>query len=75
VLLAARLTGWKGQRVLIEAAACCASAVMTDAVFVLAGDPQGREAYVRELERRSPPRISAAIVRIQVGHVTDMPAA
>src|SRR5215204_3322574 len=43
VLLAARLTGWKGQKVLIEAAAKLKSEGMSDVAFVLAGDAQGRD--------------------------------
>ena len=74
VLLAARLTGWKGQRLLIEAAAILRQRDITDAVFVLAGDPQGREAYVRELDDMISRYQLGGIVR-RVGHVTDMPAA
>lgn len=75
VLLAARLTRWKGQLVLIEAAQRLARAGrLGDAVVILAGDHQGRDDYRAEL--------AAAIVagglddRIRlVGHVSDMPAA
>ncbi len=74
VLLAARLTGWKGQKVLIEAAARLGAAGMRDVAFVLAGDPQGRDGYVRELERLVAAQRLDGIVRI-VGHCTDMPAA
>jgi len=50
VLHAARLTGWKGQRVVIEAARRLAEeGRLGDTVFVLAGDPQGREAYAAAL--------------------------
>ena len=48
MLLAARLTGWKGQKVLIEAAARLRDAGLTDVAFILAGDPQGRDSYVRD---------------------------
>ncbi|WP_029030127.1 glycosyltransferase family 4 protein [Salinarimonas rosea] len=74
VLLAARLTGWKGQAVLIEAAARLKSWGLSDVVFVLAGDPQGREGYVRELDGLVAARGVADLVR-RVGHCTDMPAA
>jgi glycosyltransferase involved in cell wall biosynthesis len=74
VLLPGRLTGWKGQRVLIEAAAKLKAEGLADTVFVLAGDHQGRDSYVKELD--------AAIVRNElegivkrVGHCADMPAA
>jgi glycosyltransferase involved in cell wall biosynthesis len=74
VLLAARLTGWKGQKVLIEAASQLHTAGLADLAFVLAGDPQGRDGYVRELDRMISERGLGGIVR-RVGHCTDMPAA
>ena len=74
VLLAARLTGWKGQKVLIEAAARLRDAGVTDAAFILAGDPQGRDAYVRDLDALIEARGLRGVVR-RVGHCTDMPAA
>jgi glycosyltransferase involved in cell wall biosynthesis len=74
VLLAARLTGWKGQRVLIEAAARLRAGGLSDVVFVLAGDAQGRDSYTRELDRMIADRGLTGIVR-RVGHCTDMPAA
>jgi glycosyltransferase involved in cell wall biosynthesis len=71
VLLAARLTGWKGQRVLIEAAA----KLRPEGVrFILAGDPQGRDCYVRELDRLIDSYGLKGVVR-RVGHCADMPAA
>jgi glycosyltransferase involved in cell wall biosynthesis len=74
VLLAARLTSWKGQRVLIEAAKRLMAQGLTDTKFVLAGDDQGRDSYVRDLRAQ----IAAAglndVVRLP-GHCTDMPAA
>jgi glycosyltransferase involved in cell wall biosynthesis len=74
VLLAARLTGWKGQKVLIEAAASLKQAGLTDVAFILAGDAQGRDSYVRDLDALIAARNLAGIVR-RVGHCTDMPAA
>lgn len=74
VLLAARLTGWKGQRVLVEAAARLRAQGLADVGFVLAGDPQGRDSYVRELDALIAARGLAGVVR-RVGHCTDMPAA
>ena len=74
VLLAARLTGWKGQKVLIEAAARLRDRGVPDIAYVLAGDPQGREAYARELDRLVAERGLEGIVR-RVGHCDDMPAA
>ena len=74
VLLPGRLTGWKGQRVLIEAAALLRRKGLRGAVFILAGDPQGRESYVRDLDGMVAAAGLGGIVR-RVGHVTDMPAA
>ena len=74
VLLAARLTAWKGQRVLIEAAARLRDLGVTDIAVVLAGDPQGRSAYERELDALVEARNLTGIVR-RVGHCADMPAA
>jgi len=75
VLLPARLTAWKGQTVMIDAAArLAADHRLGDAVVVLAGDAQGRDAYVAELDRRIG---EAGLVGrvLRVGHVSDMPAA
>lgn len=74
VLLAARLTGWKGQRVLIEAAALMRDRGVNDVAIVLAGDPQGRVAYERELDALIAARGLQDIVH-RVGHCSDMPAA
>ncbi|PVE25949.1 glycosyl transferase [Microvirga sp. KLBC 81] len=74
VLLAARLTGWKGQKVLIEAAAKLRDAGVTDVAYILAGDPQGRDSYVKELDSLIGAKGLKGIVR-RVGHCTDMPAA
>lgn len=77
VLLPARLTGWKGQRVLIEALARPELKDL-DVVAILAGDAQGREAYVEELRAL----IAATGLgdgetgRVRMtGHAEDMPAA
>jgi glycosyltransferase involved in cell wall biosynthesis len=74
VLLAARLTGWKGQKVLIEAAAKLRDAGLTDVAYILAGDPQGRDSYVKDLDSLIEAKKLKGIVR-RVGHCTDMPAA
>jgi glycosyltransferase involved in cell wall biosynthesis len=73
VLLPARLTPWKGQRDLVEAAARLASEG-GNLVFVLAGDAQGRLDYVDELRARIETLRLANRIRI-VGHVEDMAAA
>jgi glycosyltransferase involved in cell wall biosynthesis len=74
VLHLARLTGWKGQRILIDATALPTLAGRESAVFVLAGDEQGRAGYRRELEGRIAELGLASRFRI-VGHCEDVPAA
>jgi glycosyltransferase involved in cell wall biosynthesis len=75
ILQAARLTGWKGQPVLIEAAAKLqADGRLGSAVVVLAGDPQGRTAYVRTLQEQVDRLGLKDRVRL-VGHVEDVAAA
>jgi glycosyltransferase involved in cell wall biosynthesis len=74
VLLPARLTRWKGQEVLIEAAAKIEAAAPGAALYVLAGDSQGRAEYVSDLHDRAQKLGIADRVRI-VGHLVDMPAA
>lgn len=75
VLLPARLTRWKGQRVLIEAAALLfARAPQTDIAFVLVGDHQTRSAYRTELEALIDSLGLAGRV-VLAGHCDDMPAA
>lgn len=74
VLLAARLTAWKGHRVLIEAARRLKANGLTDTVFVFAGDPQGRSRYVRELDAAVTAAGLQGVVK-RVGHCEDMPAA
>jgi glycosyltransferase involved in cell wall biosynthesis len=74
ILLAARLTGWKGQRVLIRAARRLVEQGFKDFVVILAGDAQGRDAYVSELKALIQELALEDHVRI-VGHCADMPAA
>jgi glycosyltransferase involved in cell wall biosynthesis len=75
VILPARLTRWKGQLVLIDAAARLQErGEHGDAAFVLAGDEQSRSPYRAELEAA----IQAQALRGRViiaGHCHDMPAA
>jgi glycosyltransferase involved in cell wall biosynthesis len=75
VLQAARLTSWKGQKLTIAAAEeLRRQGQLGEAVFVLAGDAQGRDDYRKELERA----IAAAGLEDRVvlpGHCDDMPAA
>ncbi|WP_293863037.1 glycosyltransferase family 4 protein [uncultured Alsobacter sp.] len=74
VLLAARLTGWKGQKVLIDAARRMLDGGVTDIAVVLAGDEQGRDGYVKELDSLIRQLKLEDVVR-RVGHCADMPAA
>lgn len=75
VLQAARLTAWKGQRVLIEAARLLAAQErLGDAVLVLAGGAQGRSTYWAALEQAIAAAELGEHVRL-VGHVDDMAAA
>lgn len=75
VLQAARLTGWKGQRVLIEAAGLLkADGRLGDVMVVLAGDAQGRDGYVEGLQARIAELGLGDTVRI-VGHVDSIAAA
>jgi glycosyltransferase involved in cell wall biosynthesis len=75
VLHAARLTSWKGQTNTIEVAQQLRQAnELGAAVFILAGDAQGREAYRQELTKRIEAAGLGGRVRL-VGHCDDMPAA
>ena len=75
ILHAARLSGWKGQRVLIEAAARLnADGRLGDSVVILAGDAQGRDGYTEELKNRIDAAGLSDHVRL-VGHCADIAAA
>jgi glycosyltransferase involved in cell wall biosynthesis len=71
VLLAARLTRWKGQAVAIEA---LARMQQRNVCLILAGDDQGRTRYVRDLLRLAVKLGVGDRVRL-VGDCADMPAA
>lgn len=75
VLLAGRLTSWKGQQVLIDAfAKLDADGDSGDAVVVLAGDHQGRDAYRAGLiEQIAAAGLTGRV--LLVGHESDMPGA
>jgi glycosyltransferase involved in cell wall biosynthesis len=75
ILQAARLTSWKGQALVVEAAQrLLREGRLRDAVFVMAGDAQGRDAYRKELERKIA-RSGLKDRVLLVGHCDDMPAA
>jgi glycosyltransferase involved in cell wall biosynthesis len=74
VLLAARLTAWKGHRVLIEAARRLKETGIVGVRYVFAGDAQGRGGYVKELDALiEKAGLKGTVAR--VGHCEDMPAA
>lgn len=74
LLLPARLTEWKGQGLAIEALAALAPDERAGLVLVLAGDPQGRDRYVEELQDKVTALGLEGAVHI-VPHITDMAAA
>lgn len=76
VLLAARLTSWKGQSVLIEASGLLAASnrLPDDVCIVLAGDAQGREQYLADLKRRITAHHLDGRIHL-VGLEADMPTA
>ena len=74
ILLAARLTAWKGHKTLIQAAHLMKSRGLDDVRYVLAGDAQGRDGYVKELDQRIA-KLGLRGVVLRVGHISDMPAA
>lgn len=72
ILQAARLTAWKGQRVLIEAAGLLKRrGRLGRAVVVLAGDDQGRSGYQRDLKALA---VAQGVEQdiCFVGHVDDI---
>ncbi len=75
ILLPGRLTRWKGQELLIEALTRLKQhGGLSKVCAVLAGDAQGRDSYVRELQALATLRRLQDSVSIP-GHVSDMPAA
>ncbi|WP_245410468.1 glycosyltransferase family 4 protein [Dichotomicrobium thermohalophilum] len=75
VLQVARLTRWKGQDIVIAAAArVLKQADMGDVAVVLAGDAQGRHEYERQLRELIAANGLDGRIKL-VGHVSDVPAA
>ena len=74
LFLPGRLTEWKGQGLAIDAFASLAPDERAGMVLVLAGDPQGRDRYVEELQNRIVALDLENSVRI-VPHISDMAAA
>lgn len=71
---AARLTGWKGQRTVVEAADLARHALGAPPTVILAGDAQGRTDYLAGLEAEIARRGLEPHVRL-VGHCDDIAAA
>ncbi len=74
LLLPGRLTSWKGQGLAVEAFGLLAPEERAGLMLILAGDAQGRDSYVSDLEHQITRLGLTGQARI-VPHVTDMPAA
>lgn len=74
VLNMARLTNWKGQKIVIEAMGALKARGITTPIAILAGDAQGRDGYVAELKQLIADWHLQDQVRL-VGHCADVPAA
>jgi len=74
VILPARLTRWKGQMVLIDAAARVENRKPGLIKVILAGDAQGRSGYVTELETAIMGAGLLDSVAV-VGHLSQIPTA
>lgn len=74
VLLAGRLTRWKGQGLLVQAMALLKARGQDQMLLLLAGDDQGRKGYRAELEAAIAQAGLEDAVKL-VGHCDDMPAA
>ncbi len=74
MLLPARLSPRKGHLVLIEAAWLLTAAGLREVKFILAGEEQGRGAYVKEIDAAIAKAGLGGVVT-RTGHCDDMPAA
>jgi glycosyltransferase involved in cell wall biosynthesis len=74
ILLAGRLTRWKGQALAIQATAELTARDVEDFLLIFAGDSQGRSGYLAELDGAIGEAGLGDNIRI-VGHCADMPAA
>ncbi|MGZ3304549.1 MAG: glycosyltransferase family 4 protein [Asticcacaulis sp.] len=73
-ILAARLTRWKGQALILEAARLLRAEGIDNFYIVMAGDDQGRTGYVEALLKTIDRHGLGNHVRL-AGHVADMPSA
>ncbi len=74
IIAPARLTRWKGQLVLIEAARMVEARRPGAIKVIVAGDPQGRFGYVQEIKSALVGAQLQEVVAL-VGHVAQMPTA
>jgi glycosyltransferase involved in cell wall biosynthesis len=74
LLLPGRLTSWKGQGLALDALGLLAPEERAGLVLILAGDAQGRDDYVSDLEHKITALGLTGSARI-MPHVADMPAA
>ncbi|ACT57765.1 glycosyltransferase family 4 protein [Hirschia baltica] len=74
ILLPGRLTGWKGQKIAIQAMTQLAQNGNKDWILILAGDDQGRTEYTSELRSMIDRESLSEHIKI-VGHCSDIPAA
>jgi glycosyltransferase involved in cell wall biosynthesis len=74
VIAPARLTRWKGQLVLIEAARLIEARRPGALKVILAGDPQGRAGYLADIHKAIEGAQLQEVVAV-AGHVGQMPAA
>ncbi|MEL7545779.1 MAG: glycosyltransferase family 4 protein [Pseudomonadota bacterium] len=74
VVLAGRLTAWKGQLLAIEAFGRLSSEEKDGIHLILVGDPQGRQSYVDRIEQAIVDNGLGGAVSI-VGHCDEMPVA
>ena len=74
LLLPGRLTSWKGQGLALEALGLLAPEERAGLMLILAGDAQGRDSYVSDLEHQIT-RLGLTDQARIVPHVIDMPAA
>lgn len=70
----ARLTAWKGQKIVIEAMGILKEGGYREPIAILAGDAQGRDGYAAELKKQIADLGLHDSVRM-VGHCADVPAA
>ncbi len=73
-LLAARLTKWKGQGLIIDAAAKLRARGIDNFLVLMAGDDQGRTEYTQGLLKQIETNGLADHIKL-VGHCADMPSA